>query len=165
MTAARAFDETWEERWTRRLLSGPTLIAVTPVYLLAMPAMVTAAAATDLVRRRSFTATRFALALGANLAMHVAGFAGVFGAWLAGGRWAGADPERERRLEQRLQVWWATTIWRALARLFDMHLVVRRSSSGFKNSGSGSTAGSTRSPPRRATHERHTPLRTAAERA
>ena len=63
-------------------------------------------------------------ALGASLGLHVAGFAGVAGAWLAGGTWAGADPERERRLEQRLQVWWAKAMWRAAERLYRLRLEV-----------------------------------------
>jgi 1-acyl-sn-glycerol-3-phosphate acyltransferase len=118
------FDETRGERWRRRAITGPALLAMTPAYLTASPALIAAAAARDLARRQPFTATRFALALDASLALHAATFAGVAGAWLLGGRWAGANPERERRLEQRLQVAVATLGCSAAARLYGMRLFV-----------------------------------------
>lgn len=116
----RTFDETFTERWTRRLFTGPALLAATPAYLALLPATLGIAAASDLARGRPWTATRFAAAVGANLAMHVVGFGGVFGAWLAGRR----DPGRERAMEQRLQVWWARSIWRSLEALYQVDLHV-----------------------------------------
>jgi len=50
--------------------------------------------------------------------------AGMAGVWLLGGRWAGADPERERRLEERLQVEWARASWWVATRLYSMQLAV-----------------------------------------
>lgn len=114
------FEETFTERWSRRLVTGPALLAVTPAYLALSPAILGAAAASDLARGRPWTATRFAAALGANLALHVAGFAGIFRAWMVGRR----DPERERQLEQRLQIWFAETIWKSLERLYSVDLAV-----------------------------------------
>jgi 1-acyl-sn-glycerol-3-phosphate acyltransferase len=121
---AATFDETRGERWMRRAITAPTLLALTPAYAILSPALIAAAASRDLVRRQPWTATRFTLALQANLTLHAAGLAAMAGAWLLGGRWAGADPERERRLEQRLQVRWAQLAWSLTARLYSMRLVV-----------------------------------------
>jgi len=113
-----AFDETFFERWKRRALTGPVLFAVTPAYLALLPATLTAAAASDIARRRPFTATRFAVALGANLAMHVVGLSAVFAAWLAGR----VEPREEDRLEEKLQAWWAESIWASLEKLYNLEL-------------------------------------------
>jgi 1-acyl-sn-glycerol-3-phosphate acyltransferase len=118
------FDETRAERWKRRAITGPTLLAVTPAYAALSPALVAGAALADLARRRPWTTTRFVGAIGANLALHAAGFVSMAGAWLLGGRWAGAGPERERRLEEWLQVEWAELSWAVSQRLYDMRLIV-----------------------------------------
>jgi 1-acyl-sn-glycerol-3-phosphate acyltransferase len=119
-----AFDETFAERWRRRIVTGPALLAATPAYLAALPVTLSAAAISDVVAQRPWTATRFAAALGVNLSMHAVGFGGVFASWLLGGRWAGADGERELELEQRVQTWWARTIWQATAAIYELDLHV-----------------------------------------
>jgi 1-acyl-sn-glycerol-3-phosphate acyltransferase len=88
------------------------------------PALIAAAVSSDLALQKPWTATRFLLALEANLTLHAAGLAAMAGAWLLGGRWAGVDPERERRLDQRVQVLWAQLAWSLSARLYSMKLVV-----------------------------------------
>ena len=114
------YDETFGERWSRRLITGPALLAITPAYLAGLPAALGVAAASDLIRGRPWTSTRFTAALGANLVLHVAGFVGVFGAWLA----SRDKPERERLLEHRLQIWWADAVWRSLEKLYSVQLHV-----------------------------------------
>jgi hypothetical protein len=116
----RTFDETFGERWSRRLITGPALLAVAPAYLAALPVTLGATAATDLIRGRPWTATRLAAALGATLGLHAAGLAGMLGAWLAGRR----APDRERELEERLQIWLANATWRSLERLYSVELEV-----------------------------------------
>lgn len=119
-----ALDEGRGERLRRRAITGPALLIVTPIYLALTPVLVLVAGVADAARRRPWTAIRFTVALAVNLVMHVVGFAAVFGAWLVGGRWAGADPARERRLMNRVQVWWASVVWAASVRVFSMRLVV-----------------------------------------
>lgn len=94
------------------------------MYMAALPATLAATAAIDVARRRPFTLTRFAAAVGVNLSMHVAAFGGVFAAFLAGGRWAGSEPLRERDFEQMLQVLWAQATWSASTKLYGMDLSV-----------------------------------------
>lgn len=119
-----AFDESWSERWRRRLITGPGLLTITPPYMAALPATLTTAAMMDLVRKKPWTASRFVAALGVNLSMHSLAFAGLFLTWLAGGRWLHGDPAREQQLEQWLQVHWAQATWDASARLYGMELSV-----------------------------------------
>jgi 1-acyl-sn-glycerol-3-phosphate acyltransferase len=119
-----AVGETARERWLRRLVTGPALLATTLLYLALSPVLIAAAALADLVARQRWRATRFAIAVGATLVMHVVGLTGVAATWFVGGRWAGADAGRERRLEQRLQVWWAKTMWWAAARLYRLRLEI-----------------------------------------
>jgi 1-acyl-sn-glycerol-3-phosphate acyltransferase len=116
------FDESFGERWARRVVTGPVLLAATPLFFTLLPGVLPVASVTDLARGTRWTATRFTLALGASLALHVAGLGGVFGAWLGGRRWAGAPPDRERALEQRLQAWWGNASWTATKRLYRMDL-------------------------------------------
>lgn len=121
---SQLLDETPSERWKRRALTGPALLAVTPLYLAAMPSALAGTLAYDLVLGRRLTRTRFAAALGINLSMHVAALAGVFSAWLLGARWAGADGHREEELERRLQSLWARATWGACGRVYGMTLEV-----------------------------------------
>jgi 1-acyl-sn-glycerol-3-phosphate acyltransferase len=117
-------DETPAERWKRRALTGPALLTLTPLYLAALPTALAGAAVYDLSLGRRLTTTRFAAALGINLSMHVAALAGVFSAWLVGGRWAGADGRLEEELEQRMQSLWARATWAACGRVYGMNLEV-----------------------------------------
>jgi 1-acyl-sn-glycerol-3-phosphate acyltransferase len=122
--APETFDETRGERWARRAITGPALVAMTPAYLALSPALLATAALTDLVHHRPMTRTRFVAAVGGSLGLHLFGLASVAAAWLAGGRWAGVDPERERRLEQELQVQVAKAAWWASEHLYRMRMVV-----------------------------------------
>jgi 1-acyl-sn-glycerol-3-phosphate acyltransferase len=123
-SAAATFDETTAERWERRIVTGPGLLTMALLYAALLPVALAVAILSDVVQKTPWTTVRFTLALGANLAMHVAGLTAVFGAWLFGGRWAGADQERELALEQRIQVWWARTTWDASGRLYRMNLAI-----------------------------------------
>jgi hypothetical protein len=117
--SARAFDESFTERWRRRLVTGPGLLAATPLYVAALPATLATAAAAALARGRPWTASRFAAALGINLSMHSIAFAAVAFTWLAGR--LGAD---EQDLDQALQVTWSRVTWEASAGLYGMTLSV-----------------------------------------
>jgi 1-acyl-sn-glycerol-3-phosphate acyltransferase len=117
-------DESTSERWVRRALTGPALLTVTPLYLALLPTALAGTALYDLILGRRLTSTRFAAAIGINLAMHEAALFGVFAAWFLGARWAGADGKREQMLEQRLQSLWARATWRACARVYELSLEV-----------------------------------------
>jgi 1-acyl-sn-glycerol-3-phosphate acyltransferase len=117
-------DETRWERWERRALSGPVLLAATPLYLASLPITLAGAAIYDAAHRNRWTTSRFAAALGVNLGMHTAAFAGVFASWLMGGRWAGQSPERELAMEHKLQNAWAHLTWELCAHLYQLDLEV-----------------------------------------
>lgn len=122
---SKLLDETPWERWERRALSGPALLAATPLFLASLPITLAATALYDAHHRNRWTTTRFAAALGVNLGMHTAALAGVFTAWLVGGRWAGQSPQRELAMEHRLQNAWAQITWNLCAHLYQLDLEVR----------------------------------------
>lgn len=124
LDTSKLLDETTWERWKRRAVTGPFLLTVTPLYLAAMPSALVGAAIYDVTTGKRLTTARFATAIGVNLSMHVAALAGVFSAWLVGGRWAGADGSRERAIEDRLQSIWARATWKATEQLYGMSLEV-----------------------------------------
>ena len=112
-------------RWTRRAVTIPGLLVLFALDLALLPALAPFAAAWDVVRGRRFVALRFQIAVAFALAVHVLGVFLLLFAWVAGGRWAGADPDRQRRLDARIESWPARRTWSSAVRLFGMHVDVR----------------------------------------
>ena len=111
-------------KWARRAVTVPGLALLFALDVALLPLSLLVAAAVDAVKRRPLVALRFQLALTIALAVHVLGLALTAGSWLLGGRWAGAQIDREGQLDARLEAWLATLVWRAAMWLFGIQLVV-----------------------------------------
>lgn len=108
-------------KWLRRAVTIPGLLVLWLLDLVLLPIVLPIALIVDLVRRRPFPAARFHLVLAFALAMHVVALVLLLGAWIAGlfgGR------ARERDLDVRSEVAWATATWRIAARIYGMRVVV-----------------------------------------
>jgi 1-acyl-sn-glycerol-3-phosphate acyltransferase len=111
-------------RWLRRVATIPGLLVLTALDLALLPVLLLGSTVVDAVRRRPLVAVRFQLALAFTFAIHLVGLILLAGAWIVGGRWAGAPRDRERQLDSRVEVWLTSRTWRSAARLFGMHLQV-----------------------------------------
>lgn len=110
--------------WSRRALTLPALALLAFAWVTALPLLLPIVAAIDLVRGGSWPLVRCALYLALYLLCEVLGVLGAFVAWLASGVWAGGSRARFLRWNVRLQVWWATALYRGVERLFGVRTVV-----------------------------------------
>lgn len=108
-------------KWVRRAITIPGLIVLWLVDIVALPFVLICAPVVDLARGRAFASTRFHLAVAFALSMHVFGLLVLVGATFVG---SFAGRTRERDLDFRGEVWWATATWRAAARLYGMRVIV-----------------------------------------
>ncbi|MBX3234168.1 MAG: 1-acyl-sn-glycerol-3-phosphate acyltransferase [Labilithrix sp.] len=110
-----------KERWARRAVTVPGVVALWLVMLATLPALFAVALVVDLARPRSFAAVRVVGALFVVVTLHVVGLAILLRAWVGGllrGR------AYERRLDGAAELWFAATVWSSAIRIFGMRVEV-----------------------------------------
>ncbi len=113
-------DESLAARWGRRAITVPGYTALTALALLGLPVLLPTALAVDLARRRPLPTTRILAFLTFYLLCETLGLIAAFGAWLASGIWAGADPRRFRAWNHRLQHAWAGALFLGVRRIYGL---------------------------------------------
>jgi 1-acyl-sn-glycerol-3-phosphate acyltransferase len=103
---------------------------LTAIELAWLPALLVVAAIADVARGRTaghgrWSYVRFVATATWALWMHVAGLVGLWMSWVAGGRWLGARPDRQRQLDLAVQRWWARNVWRGAAWLYHLKLELK----------------------------------------
>jgi 1-acyl-sn-glycerol-3-phosphate acyltransferase len=102
----------------------PALVLIAGVWIAALPVTLLVAAAVDLVRGGPWPLVRCVLYLALYLCCELLGVLGAFVVWLASGVWAGGSRARFLRWNVRLQVRWATALYRGAERLFNFRTEV-----------------------------------------
>ena len=115
--------EAWTRRWARRLVSFAVPPLVVVVLVAALPLLLPATLAFDLVGRRRLATTRL-------VAMGIAwGACESFGLIASGALWLGAfgrvSSPRSQRAHFRLQVVWARALFACATRIFAFRISVR----------------------------------------
>lgn len=111
------------ETLRRRLVSVPGFVSAWIVWIGLLPIALPLLALIDLAHRRGGVTTRAAAFVAVFLSCEVAGIAASAALWM----WRqaiGMDQSRWTGLHFRLEAWWGSTLFRALAWIFDLRLQV-----------------------------------------
>jgi 1-acyl-sn-glycerol-3-phosphate acyltransferase len=116
--------ESFLEVWGRRALTIPAYAILAVFFVTSLPPLLVIAAASDLLLRRPWVMVRSVLLFTLYFCCELIGVAVSFWLWVANIVWPGRGRERYIGWNYRLQWWWAGTLFRCAARIFNIRVEI-----------------------------------------
>jgi 1-acyl-sn-glycerol-3-phosphate acyltransferase len=111
-------------RWRRRLIVYAVFLAVTALFLLALPLLLLLALALDLRGKRNWVNLRVLVFFSGYLFFYWAALARLAVDWLVCRSWAPGFRDRLARRTERVGVWWTSGLFAMAMRVFHMRVEV-----------------------------------------